>query len=251
MGKTGGHKWLVYGGHRLWHAPENDPRTYFPDNSPVKYELNGNTLKLIQDIEATTGIQKEIEVTLSESEGSVTVLHRLINKNLWEIELTPWSLSVMAAGGRAIIPQEPYESWDENMLPVRNMVLWSYIDMQDPRWTWGTKYIQIKQDPGAKTKQKLGILNTLGWAGYYLNGDLFIKRYSYDPEARYTDLGCNTEIYTDSDLLEIETLGGRTMVPPEGCVEHVEKWYLFKAGPGEDEKSLDKVLVPILDKTGF
>ena len=108
IGTTGGDEWKLYGGHRLWHAPEEVPRTYFPDNNPVDFKQNGDTAKLIQDTEATTGIQKEIEITLDQKENSVKVLHRLINKNLWEIELTPWALSVMANGGRAIIPQEPY-----------------------------------------------------------------------------------------------------------------------------------------------
>ena len=32
-GKTGDKAWQNYGGHRLWHAPEVAPRTYWPDNS--------------------------------------------------------------------------------------------------------------------------------------------------------------------------------------------------------------------------
>ena len=35
MGQTGGDEWRTYGGHRLWHAPEVQPRTYFPDNAPI------------------------------------------------------------------------------------------------------------------------------------------------------------------------------------------------------------------------
>ena len=30
MGRTGGAEWRIYGGHRLWHAPEARPRTYYP-----------------------------------------------------------------------------------------------------------------------------------------------------------------------------------------------------------------------------
>ncbi len=251
IGTIGGDEWKLYGGHRLWHAPEEVPRTYFPDNDPVNFGRSGNTVKLMQDTETTTGIQKEIEITLDQKENSVEVRHRLINNNLWDIEITPWSLSVMANGGRAIIPQEPFQLHEENKLPVRPLVLWSYTDMADPRWIWGSKYIQLKQDPGAKTRQKLGLLNTPGWAGYYLNGELFVKRYGYDPDAEYVDLGCNTEIYTDWDILEVETLGGKVSVPPEGSVEHLEKWYLFKTDLKEDEESLDNDLIPLVGKTSF
>ena len=206
QGKTGGDEWLLYGGHRLWHAPEAKPRTYFPDNNPVDYHWDGKTLKLIQGIENTTGIQKEIEITPASGKSSIRVLHRLINRNLWDIEIAPWALSVMAQGGRAIVPQEPYQTGEENLLPVRPLVLWSYTKMKDPRFIWGTKFIQVKQDPGAKTYQKIGVLNTLGWAAYYLNGQLFIKRYNYSPGARYPDFGVNTEVYTNPDILEMFSL---------------------------------------------
>jgi len=251
LGKTGGDEWRLYGGHRLWHAPEEVPRTYFPDNGPLGFECSGNTVRLIQDTETTTGIQKEIEITLDPKENIIRVLHRLINNNLWEVELTPWALSVMANDGRAIIPQEPFQSHEENMLPVRPLVLWSYTDMADPRWMWGSKYIQLKQDSGANSSQKLGILNTLGWAGYYLKGELFVKRYGYDPGTEYVDLGCNTEVYTDRDILEIETLGGKKKVAPGSSMEHLEKWYLFKADLKEDEESLDNDLIPLIGRTSF
>src|SRR5215813_199401 len=64
LGKTGGDEWRSYGGHRLWHAPEDAKRTYWPDNSTVEYVVEGNRVKLTQAIEHTTGIVKEIEITL-------------------------------------------------------------------------------------------------------------------------------------------------------------------------------------------
>src|SRR5688572_6636888 len=42
MGQKGGNEYRFYGGHRIWHAPENRPRTYAPDNDPVDhFELDG------------------------------------------------------------------------------------------------------------------------------------------------------------------------------------------------------------------
>ena len=40
LGLTKSDKWLLFGGHRLWHAPEA-ARTYYPDFEPV----------LVQEIE--------------------------------------------------------------------------------------------------------------------------------------------------------------------------------------------------------
>ncbi|MHC4890831.1 MAG: hypothetical protein ACYTEO_15355, partial [Planctomycetota bacterium] len=137
-GKTGGDSWRIYGGHRLWHAPEHAVRTYSLDNSAIKHSWDGKTLKLTQDVEADTGIVKEIEITLDSKTNNVKVLHRLINTNMWDIEASPWAMSVMAQGGRLILPQEPFGAHPEFLLPARPLVLWRYADMKDPRWIWGT-----------------------------------------------------------------------------------------------------------------
>ncbi len=249
LGKTGGSEWRIYGGHRLWHAPEASPRTYAPDNSPVKYLWDGKTLKLVQPVEPSTGIAKEIEITLDPAENHVRLLHRLINRNLWEIELAPWTLTVMAQGGRAIFPQEPYRPHPDYLAPARPMVLWHYTDMKDSRWTWGTRYIQLRQDPGATTKQKIGILNAQGWAAYYLNGEVLLKRYSHDPDATYADFGCNTETFTDAEMLEVETLGPLAKLPPEGQAEHTEDWILLRVKLDESEASIDRHLIPLVRQT--
>ena len=246
LGQTGGDEWLSYGGHRLWHAPEADPRTYYPDNVPVDHSWDGRTLKITQPLEETTGIQKEIEFTLDADSNQVQLVHRLINRNLWAVKLAPWALTVMAQGGRAILPQEEYRSHPEYLLPARPLTLWHYTDMQDPRWIWGTKYIQLRQNPDAETKQKIGIRNSLGWAAYYLNGDLFLKRYQLEPDANYPDFGCNTEVYTDGDILEVETLGPLASIQPGDAVEHTEQWSLNKLELGEDESEIDQKILPLV-----
>lgn len=248
VGKTGGDEWRIYGGHRFWHAPERDPRTYAPDNAPVEWSEKRGKLKVTQPVEKTTGIVKELEIDLHSDENRVTVLHRLVNKNPWTIEAAPWGLTVMAQGGRAIFPQEPYKPHPEYMLPARAMVLWHYTDMSDPRFTWGEKYVQMRQDPTAKTKTKVGMMNAQCWAAYCLGGVVFVKRFPYVRGARYPDLGCNCESYTDADMIEIESLGPLAGIGPGGCVEHAEDWYLFKAEIGEDEKSIDEQLMPLVAK---
>jgi hypothetical protein len=176
----------------------------------------------------------------------VTVAHRLINRNLWAIEVAPWSLSVMAPGGRAIIPQEAYRPQPEALLPARPMVLWHYTDMADPRWTWGTKYVQLRQDPTRESMQKVGMRNTLGWAAYTLNHEVFIKRFGCDPTARYPDFDCNTEVFTNGDMLEVESLGPLASMAPGASVTHVEHWFLEKAEIGQSDAEIDSGLLPLL-----
>ena len=48
LGKSGEKDWQIRGGHRLWHAPEAQPHTYFPDNAPVDFkDLGGGAVRLI------------------------------------------------------------------------------------------------------------------------------------------------------------------------------------------------------------
>lgn len=250
LGQTGGDEWRSYGGHRLWHAPEASPRTYVPDNEPVHADWDGKTLALSQETEAATGIKKDIRLCFTGDSGAVRLEHTLTNTNLWNVTLAPWALSVMAQGGRAILPQEEFRSHLEYLLPARPLVLWHYTNMSDPRWRWGEKYIQLKQEPAAGvSKQKAGILNKQGWAAYTLNGAVFVKRFACIDPAPYPDYGCNNELYTDSDILEVETLGPMVSLAANGgSVTHVEHWKLFKADIPEDEKGIDKTLLPLVQE---
>lgn len=250
-GKTGGDDWKIYGGHRLWHAPEEKPRSYNPDNDKVAFSILGNGIKLVQLKEAITGIVKEMEIILDPQKNEVTVLHRLINQNLWEIELAVWPLSMLAGGGRAIIPQEPYGEEAEFLLPARSLALWQFTKMNDPRWTWGEKYIQAKQDPAFISEQKIGVTNKQGWTAYYLNGELLIKRFDFNPYAAYPDFGCNNEIYINGDFLEIETLSPLTKIAPGDKVEHTEHWLLTRATTDESEKSIDANVLPLVQLSKF
>ncbi len=245
LGRTGDKEWCIYGGHRLWYAPEHEVKTYWPDNAPVEEKWDGKTLTLTQKVD-DYGVQKGIEITVDPDENKVVILHRIMNKGSEEVELAPWCLTVMKENCRAIFPQEPYKPHPEYLLPARPLVLWHYTDMADPRYTWGKKYIQLRQDPGAKTKQKIGFLNKAGWAAVYLKGNLFIKKYDYISDAEYPDYGCNTETYTDSDMIELETLGPLAKIAPGGKVEHTERWSLHELEIGGDENSIDRKILPFL-----
>jgi hypothetical protein len=72
MGKTGGEEWRIYGGHRLWHSPEHEVRSYFPDNEKVDVQIIPNGIKVSQPVETTTMIKKDIEITIKGKEQSLS-----------------------------------------------------------------------------------------------------------------------------------------------------------------------------------
>jgi hypothetical protein len=247
MGKTGGKTWRIYGGHRLWHAPEGDPRSYSPDNTPVEVTQSGKVLQVVQPTEKATGIQKELDIHRCEKRNHVRIVHRLRNHNQWAVELAPWALSVMAQGGTAIVPQPPRGSHPKDLLPVNTLTLWAYTNLSDPRWTWGNKYFLLRQDSQATKPQKIGASVPDGWAAYANAGNLFVKRFTYLPGARYADLGCNFETFTNEEMLEVETLGPLVSLAPGAAVEHEENWFLFRDVPTpRHDADVDRHVLPLV-----
>lgn len=244
LGKTGGEDWRMYGGHRLWAAPESIPRTIAPDNSAVEIRQEGGEVVFRSALEPSTGLQKEIRLILDEG-GRVTITHRITNHNLWAVPFAPWALSVMDAGGKAIIPLPPRATHAENYLPTVPLVLWAYTDLGDPRWTWGQKYFMLQQVPGAETPQKVGVAVPARWAAYANHNQLFVKTFDYDPKATYADFGCNIETFTNEHMLELESLGVYGPVEPGDWVEHIEQWQLFADVPmPQNDADIDRDILP-------
>lgn len=221
-------EWKPWGGHRLWTAPEHMPRSYAPDNGPVEATVDGGTVTLVQPVEAQTGMQKTLTVTLAPSGTEVVVGHRLTNRGLWRVPVAPWALTIMNTGGTVIIPQEPYASHDDDLLPARAMTLWSYTDLSDPRWRIGPKFIRLSTDASREGSQKIGVSNRRGWAAYARQGTLFVKRYAWQEGATYPDFGVNTETYTAGSFIELETLGPIVELEPGASTEHEERWSLHR-----------------------
>lgn len=248
LGKTGGNDWRLYGGHRLWHAPEDLVRTYVPDNFPVTVEAIAGGLRATQPNETANGIQKQIEITMDDDAAHVRLVHRLTNTGPWPVRLAVWALSVMAGGGTAIVPLPPRGTHPQDLLPTSQIVIWPYTSMADTRWTWGERHILLRQQP--KPPQKIGVYVPDGWAAYALGGDLFVKRFTPVPGAAYPDLNSTTEVFTNEQMLELETLGPFTEVAPGASVEHVEDWHLFEgvSAPANDA-DVEQTVLPLIRQT--
>jgi hypothetical protein len=233
-------EWKIRGGHRLWHSPEGDPRSYIPDNEPVHWEVIENGIRVSQNVEKWVQVKKEMEITLCDCCNKVKVVHKITNKNAWPIELSAWALTVMAKGGLEVIPQPQR---DTGLLANRLIALWPYTNMNDHRVYWGDKYITLKQDPNMKPAFKFGIPNEDGWAAYFNHGNLFVKKYCHKLDAQYPDYGVSYETYTTDFMLEMETLSPLTKLNYDEAVFHVEKWELFKGvDVPKNEKEIDEVV---------
>jgi len=227
LGKSGEPQWQNRGGHRLWISPEG-PASKALDNSPVEVTAEDRKLLLRQSKEPESGMEKEIEITLAPKGSGVTVRHRITNRNPEPVRIAPWALSVMRPGGTAVTGFPPRFRHDERLLPTNPLTMWGYTDFSDPRWRFTRHFLLLRQDAAAAAPQKAGLFAEDSWAAYSVNGELFVKRAHAWETKEYPDYGCSVEIFTNQNMLELETLGPLEEVAPDGSVEHEEQWSLHR-----------------------
>jgi hypothetical protein len=211
------------GGHRLWYAPEDPRRTYLPDDDPLALTEIENGLRVTQPIEASTGIQKSLTVTLPGPEARVVVDHTLLNQGHSPVELAPWAITQLKPGGVAVLPQARALADEYGLLPNRHIVLWPYTQIDSPHITWGDRYLLVEATMQAGAL-KIGFPNPVGWLAYIVDGTLFVKRAAYQADADYFDRGSSSECYCNPRFLELETLGPRITLAPGESVSHRETW---------------------------
>lgn len=255
MGGTGEKDWQIRGGHRFWLAPEDLTRTYFADNRPVKHEEVGrHAVRLTPPPEEEYGIQKEMVLRLADKGTKVTVTLKVTNVGSEPTELAPWGPTVMAPGGVEIIPlppKKPHPGSTKNakspkdFAPNQELILWPFFDFADTRWSFGKKYIFLRQDVN-KGPTKIGLAHREGWVGYLNGGLLFVKRFDYSETAVYPDLGTRYQTFSNEDMLEMETVGELVALKPGESAELIEQWELFGNVPEvRTEADADKHVLPL------
>ncbi len=257
LGKSGEKSWQIRGGHRVWTAPEDLTRTYALDNSAVQWkQVKPGVIRLTPPVDKPYGIQKEIDIHLGKKGSGVTVVNRITNVGKKSTKLALWALTVMAPGGREIIPVPKYAPHPggpgmakspEDYAPSHSMVMWPYFRFGDSRWKFGNKYIFLQQD-AKKGPTKIGLSHD-SWVGYLNGGTLFVKRFPYQKGKTYPDRGSNYETFTNEDMLEMEVLSPLMTLKSGKKVELKEQWSLFKKVPAcKTEADVDKHVLPLLKK---
>lgn len=216
----------LWGGHRLWHAPEVAARTYLPDDRPVSLEVLADGLRATPPVEERTGLQKSLTIRLPGEQATVIIDHTLTNWGMWPVTCAPWAITQLKPGGVAILPQTAVPLDADGLLPNRTLALWPYTDMHSQHITWGNRYVLVtaQLSHGAL---KLGWPNRAGWLAYLWQGMLFVKQARFNPQATYYDFDSSSECYAHREFLELETLGPVTTIAPGESVTHQEVWQVF------------------------
>lgn len=247
LGRTGGDGWRLYGGSRLWVAPEDAVYSYGADNDPVEIEVSGSRLSAQAPVEHT-GVQKRIEVELDGQGSGVTVRYVLANRTIWPLRIATWVLTMMRPGGVGITTLPPRGTHPEVLAPTNPLIVFAFTNMSDPRWTWMEKYIALRQDPGNADPEKLGLFNPATRGAYLLNGELFVKKFGASPDEQYPDMGSSFEIFTNERFLELETLGPMRDLQPGESIDHIEEWSLHRPVAVENwnDAELDRAIAHYL-----
>lgn len=237
--------WRIYGGHRLWVAPEAMPRSYSLDDKPVKVVVGDGEVIVEGNPEPQNSIVKKLIIRRGVDDYSVEIVHEVKNIGRWPIEFSCWALSLMRMNGFAIIPIKPRCVDERCLLPDRVVALWPYTKLSDDRLVIGDNYLFVRQDPGIDKPFKIGVRANPSWAAYYVNGFLFIKTFKTE-EALYPDFSSTVEVYTNNLFLELETLGPLRRVEPNDVNKHLEIWKVIKIGSlNMSEKEVVEKVEPI------
>jgi hypothetical protein len=214
-------RYRLLGGHRLWIAPEDPERSAAPDDDGVSVERLGDGLRLTGTPEAGTGIVRSIEVRLDPALPVLTVLHEVRNAGARTLEASPWAITQLPLGGRALVPQ-PMPAPGHDTRPNRILVLWPYSSWEDPRLRLRDGLLSVEGDAGPDLK--VGCAADAGWIAWVREGTALVRRFDPVPGADYPDLGCNAEVYTGERYLELEVLGPLGWLAPGESATLAERW---------------------------
>jgi hypothetical protein len=214
-------EYYLYGGHRIWKAPEDSFYNCPEDNVTVFAEEDRVTLRNAVD---ASGLQKEISFCLEENRVRLT--HQITWHGQEPIELAPWTITQLQLGGAAILPQSALTA---GSMPTRNFALWPYASLADPRLELHDDLILVHGSADQRYF-KAGSYNPFGWAAYVMDKVLFVKRFPATDFRALPDMGCNVEAFVWDSYLELETLGKLTLLNPGESVSFEETWEVI---PGD------------------
>ena len=215
----GGRRYVFYGGHRLWLAPEVADITYEPEDGPVTVESASATRVVVA---ARIGdVEKAIDVTLEPDRSVAVIEHSITSRSPEPIALAPWAITQFRTGGTAILPYNAEPADEHGLQASHALVGWPYTDWDALSYDPSSRVIHV--DGARATPTKIGTSLDRGWLAYVIDGWVFAK--FAEPVARSNvDLGAQAEIYANASFVELETLGPLVMLEHGESVTHREMW---------------------------
>lgn len=209
----------VYGGHRLWIAPECEA-DYQPDNAPITYRIINDTIELIQ--QPTDVLRVEKRVLLRLDGDCVHVAHTIKNYSFKPIVCALWGVTALKGGGVESIDLHTREG---GLDPLHHLTVWDHTNVGDPRISFTRDSVTVTHLP-IEGKAKIGIGHPKPIVRYAVDGYVFTKQYEIDQSKKYPDGGVSFETFVNRNMLEMESLSPLRTVWPFAGATHTEIWSL-------------------------
>lgn len=214
--------WRVYGGHRLWIAPESE-KNYCPENAPISYQVFEDKIVLSQQNDEWLKVKKSIEISF-EQDNVVKLVHKIENTDNITRRFSPWSITSMAGGGVEYVALHYRENGYD---PLHRISMWDYTSLGDDRVEYSRELIKLSHRPNSK-KYKIGVGHPNGPVKYVNKGVIFEKIYDVFKDKEYPDGNVSFETFLCDHMVEVESLSPLYDVQPNQTVCHTEKWRLEK-----------------------
>lgn len=233
------------GGHRLWAAPEDPARTYFPETSGVHLQQLADGIRLWREDHGQFHWERAIEIRVEADAPRLHLVHKLRNLAPQPTVAAPWTITVLPLGSRIRVPVPRGELNNKGLLPNRNLVYWPYSNVSDTRLHLYNEFIEVKADP-LPCAFKTGVYSNRGWAAAEIGDWLLVKHITPCELDARLDMGANIEVYANQQLIEFEMIGQLTLLQPGETVQHEETWEIL---PGKLE-DLDENGSPVAAHSG-
>lgn len=216
-------RYELFGGHRLWFAPENPDLVAIPDSRGLTLTVTDTGVELTGLPDPVTGLIRSIAMRLDPTAAAIDLHHQLWNTGHEALELAPWAITQLPLGGVATLPQ-PAVTSEHLVQPNRLLVLWPYTSWHDERLVLGDNECSVRAEEGPP--MKIGAFVPAGCVSYSRAGTTLMMSFQPIEGARYADMGCNVEVYAEEEFLELEVLGPLARLEAGSKLALDERWEL-------------------------
>ena len=238
-------RYELFGGHRLWFAPEDPDLVAVPDGSGLDVTVETDGVSLTGQAEEPDRPRALDPPPVAARPRGARAVPRAAATSVTGRSSSRHgrSLSSRSAAGCSCRSGRPPRG--HFVRPNRTLVLWPYTSWEDPRFRPKDGLLTLDGDAGPDFK--LGYFNDDGWVAYARDGVMLVRR--FDPQAGqpHPDLGCNAETYIGARYVELELLGPLVSIDPGSSATLVEHWHVTEAEPDASSADLQAAAGDLAD----
>jgi hypothetical protein len=203
-------EWRLHGGHRFTVAPEGE-ESYAPENAPCVVETRGQELRVAAP-SGKNGTRRVLVISAAMDGAGFDLRHVLENHGGRPWRGALWAITCVSHAGSVVAP-----------LTRPRLRFWPGAK----RGHWQLAPGHITMTPNG-ARGKAGWHSAAGWlASLQREATFVIHCPDAPPLHECADEGCNLEVFTCADYVELETLSGIVTLAPGGHASHLQRWRLL------------------------